>query len=251
MIARFTFLFFLIFGTLFSFDHSHKDFDSLLKKHVSNGFVDYKGFQIDKNIFDNYLTNLSNVSQSEFDKFTKQEKISFLINAYNAFTIQLILDNYPVVSIKKIGGLFKSPWKIDFFTLLGKKRTLDWIEHENLRVNFNEPRIHFAIVCASIGCPPIQSKAFTPNNLEELLESCKTNFLQDKSKNSYDSTKNKLFLSSIFKWFEKDFTKNQSLIEYVNPSFNNMIQPDAKIEYNDYNWNLNDKNNTRKKSFSE
>ncbi len=224
---------------LLSFDHSHSSFDSILKKYVSNGRVNYKGIQTEKSKLEEYLSSLSKVSNSEYNGFSKEQKIAFLINAYNAFTVKLILDNYPVKSIRKIGGIFQSPWKIEFFELLGSKRHLDWIEHSKLRVDFNEPRIHFAIVCASIGCPPLANTAFTPEKLETQLQSLMENFLKGKN-NRYDSKENILYLSPIFDWFEKDFIKKGTVIEFVNPSMGNTIPADAKIKYTDYNWNLNE-----------
>lgn len=233
----------LVFGItgVWGVDHSHSSFDSLLKKHVSSGWVSYKGFQSDRNLLDVYLNSLSKVSLAEYNGFSKEEKIAFLVNAYNAFTIQLILDHYPVKSIKKIGGIFQSPWKIEFFELLGAKRSLDWIEHQKLRVDFQEPRIHFAIVCASIGCPPLANTAFTAKTLETQLQSLMLSFLADKNKNRYDSENKILYLSPIFDWFESDFTKKGSLVDFVNPAMGNLIPQDAKIKYTNYNWNLNEK----------
>ena len=234
-------LFLMVFtGQLFSFDHSHSGFDSILKKYVSNGRVNYKGIQNERSKLEEYLSTLSKVSSSEYNGYSKDQKLAFLINAYNAFTIKLILDNYPVKSIKKIGGVFQSPWKIEFFELLGSKRQLDWIEHSKLRVDFNEPRIHFAIVCASIGCPPLASFAFTPETLETKLQTLMENFLKGKN-NRYDSKENILYLSPIFDWFEKDFTKKGTVIEFVNPSMGNVISANAKIKYTYYDWNLNER----------
>jgi hypothetical protein len=232
---------FLLIGNLYAFDHKHFALDGLLKKHVSNGRVNYSGLLSDSKSLDMYLSSLSAVSQTEYNGFSKTQKIAFLINAYNAFTIKLILDNYPVKSIKKIGGLFTSPWKIQFFELLGSKRHLDWIEHSKLRIDFDEPRIHFSIVCASIGCPPLANTAFTPENLEAQLQSLLENFLRDKAKNRYDERKKILYLSPIFKWFQKDFTKNGTVIDYVKRYIGNTISEDTKIEYTNYDWNLNER----------
>ncbi|XDD48312.1 DUF547 domain-containing protein [Leptospira sp. WS39.C2] len=230
-----------------TFDHKHSVWDSLLKKHVKNGFVSYKGFISDASLLNGYLDNLTKVTDNQYQTFSEKEKLSFLINAYNAFTVKLILDHYPVESITDIGSPISKinlargiPWKKEFFSLLGKSRHLDWIEHEKLRKDFAEPRIHFAIVCASIGCPILQSEAYTPNLLEKQLQTAKLVFLKNPKKNSYDKNSNTLYLSKIFNWFQPDFTKKTSLIQFVQDGFEDTIKPDAKIIYNEYNWDLNE-----------
>ncbi|MBL0955497.1 MAG: DUF547 domain-containing protein [Leptospira sp.] len=230
-----------------NFDHKHSVWDSLLKKHVKNGLVSYKGFISDSSQLNGYLDQLTKVSDSQYQSFSEKEKISFLINAYNAFTVKLIMDHYPVDSITDIGSPISKinlargiPWKKEFFNLLGKSRHLDWIEHEKLRKDFMEPRIHFAIVCASIGCPILQSEAYTPVNLEKQLQTAKLTFLKNPKKNSYDKNTNTLYLSKIFNWFQPDFTKKMSLIQFVQDGFEDTIKPDAKIIYNEYNWDLNE-----------
>lgn len=230
-----------------SFDHKHSVWDSLLKKHVKNGLVSYKGFVSDVSTLNGYLESLTKVTDSQYQSFSDKEKMSFLINAYNAFTVKLIVDHYPVDSITDIGSPISKinlargiPWKKEFFSLLGKSRHLDWIEHEKLRKDFSEPRIHFAIVCASIGCPILQSEAYVPANLEKQLQTAKLIFLKNPKKNSYDKSTNTLYLSKIFNWFQPDFTKKMSLIEFVQDGFAETIKPDAKIIYNEYNWDLNE-----------
>ncbi|MCB1176785.1 MAG: DUF547 domain-containing protein [Leptospiraceae bacterium] len=230
----------IIPNILLSFDHNHTAFDGILKKYVRNGKVNYKGIKKVENSFNSYLNSLSAVSQSQYNGFNKNQKLSFLINAYNAFTIKLILDNYPLKSIKSIGFLPGAAWKKEFFKLLGQERNLDWIEHQQLRVKFNEPRIHFAIVCASIGCPPLISEAFTPEKLETQLEANTEKFLKDKSKNKYDPSKKILYISPIFKWFKKDFEKNGSVISFVKKFMGVDIPEKSEIEYTYYNWNLNE-----------
>jgi hypothetical protein len=225
---------------LFSFDHNHTNFDILLKKYVKNGMVDYRGIKKEDDKFSTYLIDLSSVTSKDYAAFSKEEKLSFLINAYNAFTIRLILDNYPLSSIRKIGFLPGAAWKQEFFTLLGEKRNLDWVEHSKLRVDFDEPRIHFAIVCASIGCPPLISSAYNPKSLNLQLQSSMEFFLNDKNKNRYEISSNTLYLSKIFDWFSKDFTKNSTLISFVKSGMKVEIPEDANIKYTDYNWNLNE-----------
>lgn len=238
------YLFFIVIclsSSLFSFDHSHKEFDKLLKKYVSNGLVNYKKWKQEQAELKRYLESLSTVSVHEYNQFTTNQKLAFLINAYNAFTIQLILNHYPVTGIKKIGGIFQNPWKIKFFQLLGEERHLDWIEHSKLRVDFQEPRVHFAIVCASIGCPVLQSEAYTADKLEFQLEKATKEFLSDKSKNFYEHKKKILYLSPIFKWFRSDFEKKSSLVSFVQAYFSETIPENVDIEFTDYDWSLNEK----------
>lgn len=237
---------FLLSYSLFSYDKSHKSFDSQLKKYVKNGLVSYIDWKKDTPELEKYLTDLSSVSEDEYKKWKDSEKLAFLINAYNAFTIKLILDNYPLDSITDIGtpiskyNLMKGlPWKKEFFDLLGKRRYLDWIEHEVLRKDFKEPRIHFAINCASIGCPPLRNEAYIAEKIDSQLQDSFIIFLKQKNKNRYDSKNNILYLSKIFEWFQGDFTKTQTLIEFVKPGFNEAIPDNAKIQYTDYDWNLN------------
>jgi hypothetical protein len=244
---RFLIVVLMFHFSILSYDKTHKIFDNHLKKFVKNGMVNYKDWKNEQQDLEKYLNDLSSVSESEYKNWKDSEKLSFLINAYNAFTIKLILDNYPLSSITDIGtpiskyNLMKGiPWKKDFFILLGKKRYLDWIEHEVLRKDFNEPRIHFAINCASIGCPPLRSEAFVSDKLESQLQDSFLVFMKQKDKNRYDSKSNILYLSKIFEWFQGDFIKNQSLIQFIKPGFNENIPDNANIIFTDYNWNLNE-----------
>jgi hypothetical protein len=237
----FAFIISLVLTTqVFSFDHSHKTYDAILKKYVANGRVDYKSLKTETSL-KGYLDSLSAVTVGEYNAYSKEQKLAFLINSYNAFTIQLILDNYPLKSIRNIGILPLAAWKKEFFTLLGEERSLGWIEHEKLRKDFDEPRIHFAIVCASIGCPPLINEAYTPEKLEVQLQTVMNQFLNDSAKNRYDAESNTLYISSIFDWFKQDFTKKGSIIDFIQASMKVKIGKEPKIKYTYYDWNLNEK----------
>ena len=160
---------------------------------------------------------LSAVTPAAFGAFTRPQQMAFLINAYNAFTIELVLTEYPKLKSIKDVTVFGSPWKKPFFTLLGEQRHLDWIEHEQLRPKYNEPRIHTAIVCASIGCPALRSEAFTSDKLEEQLEDGMRRFLGDATRNR--AALDKLEVSSIFKWFREDFEKGHQGFQQVEDVF--------------------------------
>lgn len=230
-------------ASLFAFDHKHGSFNAELKKYVKEGSVDYTSWKNNRAALDSYLQTLSSVSEAEYSSFSQTEKLSFLINAYNAFTIRLILDHYPLKSIKELGGILTGPWKLEFFSLLGSKKNLDWIEHQKLRREFQEPRIHFAINCASKGCPPLLEEAFQPSKLESQLSSAAKRFLSNPNYNRYNATKNVLYLSKIFQWFQEDFTrKSGNLVNFFNS--NSGLSPvpvNSEVEYLDYDWNLNQK----------
>ena len=185
----FTLVIFLFSINAWSFDFSHKSFDDLLKKIVSykeaQTLVDYKSLKNDPTVLNTYLESISKVTEKEFSGWSRADQLAFLINAYNALTLKLIIDHLPVKSIKKIGGFFSSPWKQDFFILFGEKTNLDHIEHGLIRPNYGEPRIHFAVNCASIGCPNLQSFAFTGALLEQQLQESAKSFLLDKNKNFF------------------------------------------------------------------
>lgn len=215
--------------------------------------VDYKGFKKDYHLLNAYLISLSSVTKETFSKWSRDEQLAFLINAYNAFTIQLIIKNYPVKSIRDIRSGLKGPWKIKFITLLEDTINLDTIEHEKIRAKgvYDEPRIHFALVCASIGCPPLLNEAFTPEKLEIQLENNVKRFLSDQGKNRYHSQTQTLEVSSIFKWFGSDFDIKYTSLNSFFAAYANVLTPhrheqekikknQIAISYLDYDWNLND-----------
>lgn len=212
---------------------SHETFHQLLQKYVTeSGNVDYKGIKTNYSKLQHYIVELGeNLPENTASKETK---LAYWINAYNALTIDLILRNYPMKSIKDI----KDPWQQRHWKLGDKWYNLDEIEHQILR-NMNEPRIHFAIVCASYSCPKLQNEAFTASHLESQLTKVTKEFLNDPERNSI--SKDNLELSKIFKWFAKDFKHNGSLIDFLNQYTDDMkISTKARINYKDYNWDLNE-----------
>lgn len=217
----------------------HRDWTELLQLHVdSTGWVSYKGFVRDSVKLNAYLTTLSDCPPS--DSWTKAEKLAYWINVYNAFTVKLIVDYYPVASIKVIKKgipFINSVWEMEFFEIGGKSFDLSTVEHKILRKEFDEPRIHFAIVCASKSCPRLLNEAYEADKVEEQLTLQAKNFINDKTKNKIE--KKQLGLSSIFKWFKGDFTQNQSLKEFIEPYSESVFQSSAKVKYLDYDWSLN------------
>ena len=213
-----------------SMDHSK--WNALLQKNVTkSGKVKYSAFRKDSKELSSYLSELAaNVPTSST---SRKATLAYWINAYNAYTVKLIIDNYPVKSIKDI----KDPWGTKFFTLGNKKYSLEEIEHQILR-KMDEPRIHFAINCASFSCPNLLNEAYTEANLESQLNSVTKSFINDKSKNTI--TASKIEISKIFDWFGDDFKKKGSIIDFFNKYSAVKINSNAKISFKDYNWSLNE-----------
>jgi len=212
---------------------NHSKWSILLENHVSNnGEVNYQNLKENKAKLDSYIKTLQE-GYTSIKTASKNQKIAYWINAYNALTIDLILRNHPLKSIKNI----KNPWDQRLWQFGDKWLNLNDIEHKILR-KMDEPRIHFAIVCASESCPKLQNTAFTAKNLEEQLSKATQEFLADTSKN--EISENEIKLSKIFKWFKKDFEKNGSLIDFLNRYTDVTISDKAKKSYKDYSWDLND-----------
>jgi hypothetical protein len=203
-------------GAAAAFDHSHAAWTALLKRHVvvSDGGhesrVRYGALARERAALHGYLEALSAVGQAEFDAWTQAQRAAFLINAYNAFTVELVLTRYPDLrSIRDLGSVpFGSPWKKRFFRLLGRETHLDAIEHEMLRSRgaYDEPRIHFAVNCASVGCPMLREEAYVADRLEAQLEDQTRRFLSDRARNRFDPVRGRLEVSRIFDWFAADWT---------------------------------------------
>ncbi|MEC3906818.1 DUF547 domain-containing protein [Tamlana sp. 2201CG12-4] len=214
------------------FNEVHKTWEELLQKHVSNnGAVNYNGFKSDRIKLNHYFKALDAAFPNK--NSSKAYQLAYWINAYNAFTVDLILRHYPVNSIKDI----KDPWGQRYWKLGEKWYNLNDIEHQILR-KMDEPRIHFAIVCASYSCPKLQNYAFVASNLEDQLTLATKVFLNDHSKNNI--SENSIELSKIFQWFAKDFKQNGSLIDFLNQYSDIKISDKAKKRFKDYDWNLNE-----------
>ncbi len=221
---------------------SHEIFNGLLKKYVTDkGVVNYGGFKKEQKELKKYLDMIS--ANAPAKTWSDNEKLAYWINAYNAFTIQLILDNADqnLTSIKDIGSKIKipfvnTPWDVKFIEIGGKKMDLNNIEHGIIRKQFNEPRIHFALVCAAKSCPPLRNEAFTAERLNEQLNSQGEKFVNDASKNKI--SKSEVTISKIFDWYGMDF-KPTPIVETLNKYSKVKIDAKAKVNYNTYDWALN------------
>jgi len=227
-----TFILMLCLWTIGAQKMNHSEWTKILQLHVSeSGEVNYKEFNNNRRSLENYLDNLANHPPQ--DHWSLTETKAYWINAYNAYTIQLILDNYPLKSIKDIND----PWGQTFFKINGETMSLNAIEHEILRP-MGDPQIHFAIVCASESCPKLLNYAYEPETLNDQLDQAAKEFINDASKNNI--TASQITISKIFKWFKSDFPKGAAFITYLNNYSALKIHPDTKINYQNYNWSLNE-----------
>jgi Protein of unknown function, DUF547 len=259
----------LAFASMGSFAQSGLDtatagWDKLLKKHVAwnaagvASTVNYKGLAADRTELKKVLDGFSGLSKADYDKLKKEDKLAFLINAYNAYTVELILTKYPdLKSIRDIGSLVTKTWRIKFFNLLGEERHLDNVEHDMIRAPgaFDDPRIHVAVVCASVGCPALRPEAFVGTTIDATLDDSVRRFLKDKSRNRFNASNNKLEVSKIFDWYKGDFDKGFkgfSSREVFFAKYADAFTSDgaalqvirdgkASIGFLDYDWSLNDK----------
>ncbi|MBD3584819.1 DUF547 domain-containing protein [Salinimonas sp. HHU 13199] len=255
-------------------DDLHKGWHNQLARYVTytadggaSSEVNYSQWKRDEDRLRQYVDRLARVSRDEYEAWDTAGKLAFLINAYNAHTVLLVLQHHSdISSIKDIGGWFSSPWSLQIADLLGKKRTLDDIEHGMIRGRidelkkegfngFSEPRIHFAVNCASRSCPPLRNEAYTAKKLDVQLEDQTQQFLGNRRQNAFDGRV--LHLSSIFKWYEQDFSSGWRgisslealVLEYAEalqvkaPARQALRNHAVKIKYKDYDWALNDKAN--------
>lgn len=211
---------------------SHDAWDQLLRANVSaTGKVNYKGFKAQQSTFDAYLQQLAdNPVQADW---SRNEKMAYWINAYNAFTIKLILDNYPVKSIMDLHG--GKPWDVQWIKLGTKTYSLNNIEHDILRPKYKDARIHFAVNCAAKSCPPVLNRAWTAANLNSNFQKQATSFINNTTFNKISA--DKIQVSKIFEWYAVDFG---NLINYLNKFSSTQINSGAKIEYIEYDWKLNE-----------
>lgn len=239
----------LAYGIVLTVSASEMDdpdsiFDVILNRYVSqDGLVNYKGLKEDKE-FMRYIEYLSNTDPDTLP--SDKHRLAFWINAYNAFVLKGVLEEYPIKSVLDVGWLPHSFFIRKKFKTFGGWITLRVLENDKLREAFSEPRIHFAINCASMSCPKLLTEAYRAERLEQQLEAQAVSFINNRRKNYLDKENNILFLSSIFKWYEGDFIKNGGKLEdyvarYLNPDDAEIVTTnDVTIEYLDYDWSLNE-----------
>jgi len=218
----------------------------LLKERVRDGWVEYAMLKAHPEPLRGYLDQLAGVSERDFQSWPEKDRLAFLVNLYNATTLQLIVDNYPIKSIRSIGWLPGAAWKKDVVRAFGRVLTLDDVEHGIIRKEYHDARAHFALVCAARGCPPLRAEAFVGARLDEQLDEQGRIFLGQAHKNRVDAAARVVHLSPIFKWFSEDFeTQAGSVLKFVAPFFSAessraLAGGEFKIEFTDYDWSLND-----------
>ena len=261
---------FLSYGLGASFDHSHRDWDTVLNTHVYGTLVDYAKLSNDSSLLSKYLNQLNSVSLEEMDSWSREKQLVFWINAYNAFTVQAILDHYPIQT-RTIKGLvvprnsiiqIPGVWKELQWNVAGESLTIDYIEHRLLRPKFKEPRMHFAIVCASIGCPDLRPEAFTYDKLDTQLEEQTHRYLANTEKGvKFEFDKKRICVSQLFKWYNEDFLvapitgfkveqrneKERIAFQFIShfitdPRALKLLQSkDTDFDYLSYDWSLNER----------
>jgi hypothetical protein len=228
------------------FDQSHALFDGALKQFVHDARVDYAELKAHPQDLNRYLDQVAAVAKADFRQWDERQQMAFLINVYNAYTLRLILNHYPVKSIKDIGSAFSGPWNQPVVRLFGETLTLDTVEHKILRKDYHDPRIHFTLVCAAKGCPPLRNEVYVAPRLDEQLDDQARKFLANPQKNRVETGERVVYLSPIFKWYAPDFEKQSgSVLAALKPYWPGKPPADLasgafRIRYTDYNWSLND-----------
>lgn len=219
--------------TMIATKAQHQPWNQLLQKYVStSGSVNYKGFKAEKGKLNGYINYLAKANAPT----SRQAAMAFWINAYNAYTVKLIVDNYPTNSIRSLKG--GKPWDAKFAKVGGKYYTLNDIEHKILRAKYFDPRLHFVLVCAAKSCPKLLNKAYTTANLNQELDRQARSFINNRAKNQISA--NSVKVSQLFNWYKKDFTKKTSLIGFINKYSKTKVSANAKVGYLNYSWKLNE-----------
>ncbi len=235
---------------------SYDGYGAILRQHVDErGMVNYRALKAERKPFDSFLLLLAEADADTYAKLPKIGKIAFWINAYNACTLRSIIDNYPIKSswaksliypknsIRQIPGV----WKKTRFTIMGRRITLDEMEHQVLRREFSEPRIHMAMVCAAMGCPSLRAEPYTGEELDSQLGDQTKKFLLNPQKFKIDHGKKIVWLSPIFKWFADDFEKQErAVLDFIadhlgEKNAGRLKRGDYSVRYLDYDWSLNEK----------
>jgi len=230
-----------------AFDHLHSSWNAVLQTSVKEGAVDYATLHKAPARLDGYLAEVAAVCRTDFETWSREQKVALWVNAYNAFTLRTILNHYPVKSIRSIGLLPGAAWRDQFIPLghlMGKdtKLSLNDIEHEILRKRFPDARLHFVLVCASKSCPELRSEAYRADSLSAQFDDAGRRFLADPSKNRLDGPTWKV--SSIFKWYRDDFERDgPGLVPFLKRFAPSKVDAASKpeLEFVDYDWSLNGK----------
>jgi hypothetical protein len=242
------------------FDHTYANYERVLKTHVADGRVNYQALKKSPEKLRSFLEGAAGVTKEQFRAWSEPQQLAFLINLYNAATLQLILDHFPVKSIKQIGGLFKGPWSLKVVRLFGDTVTLDYLEHDILRKQYDEPRMHMALVCAASSCPPLRAEAYVAEKLVDQLNAQTREFLTSPNGLRIDRQQMAVYFSSVFKWYGDDFVAGFRPVDgfsgldqtagavanfagtYLAPADKAFLSAGGYVvRYLDYDWSLNAK----------
>ena len=230
---------------LVDFHHQHPDLGKVLKKVIDGfGMVNYEALKKDQSALESYLQLTASVPRKQFDGWTRPQRMAFLLNVYNASTLKLMADNFPVKSIKDIGGV-RRVWNLKVVRLFGEKYTLGHLENVLIRKQFKSPSVHFALVCGSRSCPPLRKEPYTAEILEDQFADQAHIFLRDSKKNYVNMDSKTIFLSPIFSWFREDFGKTDTeIIAQVAEHFEiaeqeALLKGGFKIDYTKFDWGVN------------
>jgi hypothetical protein len=236
------------------FDHEHALWTDVVKEHVRGDRFDYQGLIEDRGKLDRYLQALHAVTPAELEGWKREQQMAFWINVYNAHIVHLVASNYPLENIKDLGGLFSPVWKKEFIAMgafdpdgKGEKLSLDEVEHEILRKRYPDARVHAAVNCASVSCPPLRAEAYVGERLQEQLDEMTRAWLADPSRNRFEPEKGRARVSAVFKWFREDFERDGGslrkwLAKYAPPEAAEWLETAKKVDIDhlDYDWSLND-----------
>lgn len=266
-ILLFSVLIFLHLPIVHAFDHGYQMYSMVLSKYVQDGMVDYSALQKDRKAIDDFISELGKASEAEYKSWTRQQQLAFWVNAYNGWFLKIVVDHYPIKRSGLIGLVFPANsvqqingiWDNIKIVFAGREVSLNHIEHKILRPVFREPRIHFAIVCASRGCPALRSEPFFPDTLNEQLYMAAQVFISNPSKVRLEKNRKKIKISKIFDWFHEDFKSFADedwrkqydgkragpiafISGYLTASDSTFLkQNKVAVDYFDYDWSLNDK----------
>lgn len=229
------------------FDHQHTLWGRVLRGFVRDARVDYAELKARPADLDAYLGALAAIAPEEFNRWTRDQRLATLLNLYNAQTLRLIADHHPVASIKSIGLLSGSAWKMKVVRFGSRTMSLDDLEHGLLRKEYQEPRVHFALVCGARGCPPLRGEPYVAERLDHQLNDQGRLFLADTTRNRLDPGTRTLWLSPIFDWFKSDFTTEGGTLpgfvaRFLPESARDQLATlkDPRIRFTEYDWGLNE-----------
>jgi hypothetical protein len=265
---RFLLLTFIIFfcSSVFAFDHDYGNYGEVLQSYVKDGLVDYGALKKNRKGIDQFVKEIGAVTRNEYENWSRDQQLAFWINTYNGWFLQIVIDHYPIRGGRLLGVLYPENsvqripgiWDDIKITAAGRQVSLNDLEHKILRPVFKEPRIHFAIVCASISCPVLRSQPFRASPLQRQLEDAAQDFINNPTKVRWNANEKKLEISKIFDWFSEDFASfaDESWVKHYSkkqagpvafiskylPAGEALKKSKVKVEYLDYDWHLNEQN---------